>query len=336
MLMTTISGGKFEYMNTKTAVVIPCYCVKEQVVEVVRQALTYVDAVICVDDACPQNSGRLVEETFDDPRVLVLHNSNNKGVGGATKAGFKAALDGDFGIIIKVDGDGQMDTSLIPSFIRPLRDGLADYCKGNRFYELEYLKRMPVLRLFGNSVLSLFSKFSSGYWHLLDPSNGYLAVRANVLRRLPFDKISDGYFFESDMLFRLNIARAVVMDIPIVSQYGSEQSSLKIHRIIVPFIVGHVRNFVKRVFYTYFLRDFNIGSLHLISGIAAVFFGLIFGISAWSESVASGIPASAGTVMLAGLPFLIGIQLLLSFLNYDIQNVPVIPVSTFDENQVRK
>jgi len=312
----------------KIAVVIPCYRATGTVAQVVGAALHHADGVFCVDDACPDGTGNLVA-AIADPRLRLLRHAHNLGVGGAVKTGYRAALEAGFEVIVKLDSDGQMDADLIPMFAAPLLDHRADYCKGNRFFELEYLKGMPLSRLLGNSLLSFFSKISSGYWRLLDPTNGFTAIHAAALRALPLDKVDDRYFFESDMLFRLNIARAVVLDVPMRARYGSERSNLRIHRVIWPFLAGHGKNICKRIFYTYFLRDFNIASLQLIVGLLLTLFGLVFGLSAWFSSLESGIPASAGTVMLAGLPSLIGVQLLLSFLNFDILNTPTQAISSF-------
>lgn len=313
-------------MNQVIAIVIPCYRVRSSIADVVRAALEHADLVICVDDACPDGSGRQVQETFDDPRVRVLFNERNLGVGGAVKAGYRAALEAGAAVVVKLDGDGQMDPARVPLLVRPILARDSDYCKGNRFHELGYLKSMPVLRIFGNSVLSLLTKLSSGYWQILDPTNGFTAIGAPVLAALPLDRISDGYFFESDLLFRLNVARAVVTDVPMSARYDGEVSSLRIGRIVGPFLFGNLRNLCKRIFYNYFLRDFSIASLQLVVGAILFGFGFVTGVLAWSRSIESGVPASAGTVMLAGLPVILGFQLLLSFLSYDIQNQPRQPL----------
>jgi glycosyltransferase involved in cell wall biosynthesis len=313
-------------MNSHLAIIIPCYRVSESIVEVVRGALPYAAAIYCVDDACPEASGKRVATECDDPRVRILYNEKNLGVGGAVKAGYQAALADGYEVFVKLDGDGQMDPGQIPGLVYPICEKLSDYCKGNRFYELEYLRGMPVLRLLGNSLLSALSKLSSGYWQVVDPTNGFTAMSASALRLIPLAKIQDGYFFESDLLFRLNLARAVVTDIPMPARYGSEVSNLRIGRIVLPFLLGHLRNLSKRIFYSYFLRDFSIASIQLVAGTLMFLFGLSVGIDAWSTSVSSGITATAGTVMLAGLPVILGFQLLLSFLNYDIQNQPVMPL----------
>ncbi len=314
-------------MNPELAIIIPCYRVSASILEVVRGALEYAAVVYCVDDACPEESGKRVAAGFQDQRVRVLFNEKNLGVGGAVKAGYRAALADGFEVFVKLDGDGQMDPAQIPDLVHPICEQLSDYCKGNRFYELEYLRGMPALRLLGNSMLSVLSKLSSGYWQVVDPTNGFTAISAAALKLIPLDKIQNGYFFESDLLFRLNLARAVVTDIPMPARYGNEVSSLRIGRIVFPFLLGHMRNLAKRIFYAYFLRDFSIASIQLVTGTLLFLFGLFIGIDAWSASISTGITASAGTVMLAGLPIILGFQLLLSFLNYDIQNQPSMPLS---------
>lgn len=187
---------------------------------------------------------------------------------------------------------------------------------------------MPLARLIGNAGLSFLTKFSSGYWSIFDPTNGFTAVHAAALRRINFSDIDDRFFFETDMLISLGSARAVVVDIPMEAKYGSEISNLKIGGAFFGFLANHLKKSVRRIFYHYFLRDFSIASLNLILGIPMFLFGLFFGGSAWIHSVETGTPASAGTVILAALPILPGVQMLLSFLNYDMASEPKTPLQT--------
>lgn len=238
--------------------------------------------------------------------------------------GYAAALADGMDIFVKIDGDGQMDPSLIPEFVNPIIAGHADYTKGNRFFDLEKIRAMPTVRLFGNAVLSLMCKLSSGYWNLFDPTNGFTAIHANAARRLPFSKISRRYFFETDILFRLNTLRAVVVDIPMDAKYGDEVSNLKISKIAGEFLAKHCRNFFKRIFYNYYLRDMSLASIELPLGIIFLFFGMVYGGYHWLAS--GGLPTPAGTVMLAALPALMGLQLILAFMSYDISSVPRQPI----------
>jgi len=225
-------------------------------------------------------------------------------------------------IIVKVDGDGQMDPSLIPDFIAPIAAGEADYTKGNRFFDLEEIRAMPRMRIFGNAVLSFMTKLSSGYWDVFDPTNGYTAIHKDVARHLPLKKISHRYFFETDMLFRLNILRAVVVDIPMSAKYGDEVSNLKISKIVGEFFFKHVRNFWKRIFYNYYLRDMSLASIELPLGVLMLIGGFFFGGYHWISSWQAGSQTPAGTVMLAAMPIIVGLQFILAFLSYDISSMP--------------
>jgi glycosyltransferase involved in cell wall biosynthesis len=311
-----------EAQNSCIAVVIPCYRVAKHILTVCESIPDFVARIYVVDDACPEQSGQLVLDNIQDPRLKVLFHEQNQGVGGAVMTGYQAALAGGADIIVKIDGDGQMDASLIQYFIQPIASGQADYTKGNRFYDLTGLKSMPKVRIFGNAVLSLLNKLSSGYWNIFDPTNGYTAVHANVCRRLPFSKISNRYFFETDMLFRLNTLRAMVMDIPMDAKYASEVSNLKVSGVAGEFLWKHLRNVVKRIGYNYFLRDMSIASIELVLGLLLAVFGVSFGLHGWLLSIQTNVAATAGTVMIAAMPILLGMQLILSFIGHDIASVP--------------
>ena len=308
------------------AVIMPCYKSAEHVLHVLGNIPDIVSAIYCVDDACPDKTGQHIKKESNDKRIQVLYHEKNQGVGGTVITGYRAALKNRADIIIKLDSDGQMDPALIPRFIQPIIDGQADYTKGNRFYTPEFLSGMPGIRILGNAGLSFLTKFSTGYWQIFDPTNGYTAIHADVLRLLPLDKISKNYFFESDMLFRLGTVRAVVMDIPQKAVYGNEKSNLKISKTLFTFTGAHLRNFLKRIVYNYFIRDFHVASLESVLGPLLLIFSIFFGVNAWVDSVQNQVTATAGTVMLAALPFIVGLQLTLSALHYDIQNQPKIPL----------
>jgi len=308
------------------AVVIPSYKVKRHILDVIAGMPTLVDRIYVIDDACPDNSGKHVEENCTDPRVTVHHMEQNMGVGGAVLKGYKEAIADGATVIVKVDGDGQMDPSLIPDFVDPILRGEADYTKGNRFFDLTVIGQMPGIRIIGNAGLSFMTKLSSGYWDIFDPTNGFTAIHADVARRLPNQKISKRYFFESDMLFRLNTLRAVVIDVPMDAHYADEVSNLHISNVLGDFLYKHFRNGFKRIFYNYFLRDMSVASLELIAGLILILTGSAIGVYHWWHSVHTGVETTAGTVMLAALPLIIGLQFILGFLSYDMGSVPRRPV----------
>lgn len=309
-------------MPLRIAVVVPCYRVREKILSVLARIGPEVSSIYVVDDCCPENTGDLVTEVCKDTRVCIIQNGRNLGVGGTVIAGYSRALAEGAEVIVKIDGDGQMDPTLIPSFAAPIAAGEADYTKGNRFFDPESLAGMPSVRLLGNAILSLMSKLSTGYWTIFDPANGYTAIHARVAERIPFEKVSKRYFFETDMLFRLSALGAVVVDVPMAAVYSDEQSSLRLSNVIPEFFFKHLRNTGKRLLYRYFIRDVSIASVELVAGLILIAFGSTYGALRWYESAIENEPATAGAVMLAALPFLAGLQLLIAFLNYDIMSVP--------------
>lgn len=310
----------------KIAVVIPTYKARNHILGVIDEIGPEVTRIYVVDDCCPDGSGDYVTANSKDQRVSVIRHAENQGVGGAVMTGYKAAIEDGMSILVKIDSDGQMDPALIMDFVAPITNGEADYTKGNRFFDLENVRSMPKVRLIGNAVLSLMCKLSSGYWNLFDPTNGYTAIHADVARHLPLNKISRRYFFETDILFRLNTLRAVVVDVPMDAKYGDEVSNLKISKIIGEFFAKHLRNFSKRIFYNYYLRDMSLASVELPVGLVLLGFGSIYGGYHWMHSAQAEISTPAGTVMLSALPVLTGVQFLLAFIGYDVASVPARPI----------
>ena len=307
------------------AVVVPCFRVTDHILGVLANIGPEVDRIYVVDDACPDKSGKFVQKHCKDTRVKVLFHQVNQGVGGAVVTGYKTALADGMDVVVKVDGDGQMDPGLILTIAKPVLEGNADYSKGNRFDSLENLFSMPKARIFGNAVLSLWSKLSSGYWNVTDPTNGFTAIHRTALEAIQLNKLSKTYFFESDLLFRLSIVNAVVMDVPMVSVYGEEKSNLKIRKVILEFPWRHSANLLKRIFYKYYLREWSVASFELPAGIGLTIFGAWFGLARYLEASEAGRATSAGQVTLSALALILGVQLLLSFLAYDVQSEPRVP-----------
>ena len=308
------------------AVIIPCFRVADSITEVLAGIGDICQHIYVVDDGCPEGTGKRVQAEIDDPRVRVLFHDHNRGVGAAVMTGYAAALSDGATVMVKLDGDGQMDPEEIPRLVAPILCGDADYAKGNRFYDLRHIRRMPTTRLLGNAALSFISKLSSGYWDIFDPTNGFTAIHALIARELPFERLAPHYFFESDMLYRLGLLRARVLDIPMHARYGKENSSLRIRRIVLHFAVRHALNFVRRIFFNYFLRDFSAASVQLLLGLPLLMFGVIYGSIEWIAGVRSGVGAYSGAVMLAALPVIVGMQMLLAFLSFDVARVPQTPI----------
>jgi dolichol-phosphate mannosyltransferase len=305
----------------KIAVVIPAYKVPDHIQEVIEAIPEHIHHIIVVDDHCPRSSGKAAEES-GRKNITVLYHERNRGVGAAVVTGYKKALELGCDIVVKIDGDNQMDPARIDDFIEPLQHDKADYCKGNRFRSYRALKSMPKIRLFGNSGLSFMIKGASGYWNIMDPTNGYTAIHRRVLDKLNLDGLSRRYFFETDMLFHLNLINAVVKDVDISARYSTENSSLSTGKELLQFPPRLFLRMIRRIFLKYFVYDFNMASVYIVVGLPVFLAGVIYGIMEWIESAVTGVPRPAGTIMLVALPIIISFQMLLQAIQIDINSVP--------------
>jgi len=305
----------------RVAVVIPCYRVARHIEAVLGTLPPQVDHILVVDDACPEGSGDIAARVAD-PRVTVLRHPVNRGVGAAVVTGYRRAIELGCDVVVKIDGDGQMDPAHLPRLIAPLAEGRADYAKGNRFRHFHALKTMPAVRLIGNSALSFLVKAASGQWGVMDPTNGYTAIHRRALDEIDLDRLAERYFFESDVLIQLGIAGMAVADVAMPARYGDETSSLRISRALLDFPPLLLKGFLKRLLIRYFVADFNLGSLYLVIGLPLLLVGIGLGAVEWTLSMESGVARTAGTVMLAAMPTIIGFQLLLQAIAVDVQSAP--------------
>ncbi len=307
--------------NTKVAVVVPAFNVAAHIQGVLSRMPDCVDRIYVVDDASPDDVAARVEG-LADPRVQLLRHRENQGVGGATLTGIREALAAGHDIVVKCDGDGQMEPADIPRLLGPLLDGSADHAKGCRFHHFRALTGMPKWRFVGNVGLTFLTKLASGYWNVLDPVNGFLATRAEVLRGIQLGNISRRYFFETDLLIRLNIAEARVADVPFPARYGSESSALSLPRTLCAFPLRLLHGLIRRIFWRYLFYD--VSPVAIFAALGAIFlgFGIIFGSYHWIRNALAEIPTPIGTVILSALPCIIGFELLLQAIVLDIQNTP--------------
>ena len=303
------------------AVVIPAYRVEREIGPLIARIPPSVDHVIVVDDASPDATAERVA-AVGDPRVVLLRHSANQGVGGAMATGYRAALDRRADVVVKCDGDGQMDPQNIDLLVRPLLEGRADYSKGCRFHHFRDLASMPRVRLGGNVGLTFLTKLASGYWHVLDPQNGFVAIPSDVLTRLPLESLAKGYFFENDMLIRLNCLEARVMDVAMPSKYGREKSSLEPGRILFEFPFRLLAGFFRRIFWRYLFYDVSPVAVFLFTGLALFLFGSIFGAYHWVHNALLERATPTGTVILAAIPVILGFQLLLQAVVLDVEGSP--------------
>ncbi|WP_164233536.1 glycosyltransferase family 2 protein [Microbacterium hydrocarbonoxydans] len=311
------------YKNAVIAAVVPAYKEEKMIARVIETMPDFVDHIVIVDDCSPDATSEVVRSA-DDPRVTLIRHEINQGVGGAIITAHKAAMELGSDVNVVMAGDAQMDPAYLPALLDKVTDGGYGFAKANRFYSPESFHGMPGYRVFGNIVLSFFTKLASGYWNLFDPQNGYTAVRTEVLSRIPLDRVAKRYSFENDLLIHLNILQIPATDVPIPAVYGDEVSSIRLGKVIPELLNRLTVGYWTRIWYRYVLWSFSPIALLLFAGLTLFVIGI--GISVWVMfQIAGSVVATAATVMLAALPLMIGTQMLISALQLDIQATPSTP-----------
>lgn len=316
-----------ELVTSTIVAVIPCYRVEAKIAQVLAGVPGYVKHIFVVDDASPDETAAIVARAAQqDRRIMLLQHAKNQGVGGAMLTGFRKALELGADVVVKIDGDDQMDLAYLPRLLVPILQLQADYTKGNRFRDFQALQKMPVIRRIGNMGLGFLTKAATGYWNLFDPTNGFLAIHGKVLAQLPLDRIDKTYFFETSMLAQLYLIGAVVKDIPMPARYGTEVSNLSIHWSLIEFSAKLLKTLIQRLVVKNLIYDFSMVSIYLLAGFPLLLFGLTFGITKWAEYSKRQLSAPTGTVMLPTLAVMIGIQFIIAAIEVDLRAVPSEPL----------
>ena len=310
--------------NSKVAIVIPYYNASNQIITVISKIPEYIQAVIIVNDKSlePLPKKEILETLNKNIKCYFLENKINLGVGGATKKGFEYAKDLEIDIVVKVDADDQMDLNYLPNLLNPIVSNKMSVTKGNRFKDRKALQKMPIIRTMGNLILSFLVKMATGYWHNFDPTNGFIALNMVVLKKLDFSKLSNRYYFETSLLAELYFHKTRIIDIPMPAIYADEKSNMNVFKMVFVFLRRLSKTFVKRILKEYFIYDFNIGSIYLLFGVPLFLFGIIFGIFKWIQYASIDQLTPTGTIMIITLSIILGFQLLLQAIQYDIFNAP--------------
>lgn len=248
------------YKGSTVGVVIPAYNEEGFIGDVIDSLPAYVDQVFVIDDCSTDDTWTEIKEyvdaevqhagvteddaqqmvvadgagttvasgqTFLDKRIVPVRHQTNSGRGAAVRTGYELALMSEMDAVAVLDGDGQMDPDILDRILDPVVDGEADYAKGNRLISRTHCSQMSNWRLFGNVLLTLLTKISSGHWGMRDPQNGYTAISATALERLSLNDLFDDYGFLNDVLIHLDAHGMTVQDVPMEALYGDESSGIK-------------------------------------------------------------------------------------------------------------
>lgn len=310
--------------TSKIGVIIPYYNASKQILRVIKKLPEYINVVIIVDDQSlePLPKNEILSVINNNTKCHFLTNKINLGVGGATKKGFEYAIKIGIEIVVKVDADDQMDLKFIPNLVNPIIENTTSITKGNRFKNRKALNKMPLIRRIGNVALSFLVKVATGYWHNFDPTNGFIAIKTSVLKEINFSNLSNRYYFETSLLSEFYFQKKQINDISMPAIYSDEKSNMNVFKMIFVFLAKLSKTFFKRIVKEYFLYDFNIGSIYILFGLPMFLFGIIFGTFKWIHHASINTFAPTGTIMIITITIILGFQLLLQAIQYDIFNAP--------------
>ncbi len=236
------------FRGWKIAVVVPAFNEEAKVARAVAAVPSFVDHILVVDDASADRTF-WAASSLRHPGLEVLRHPRNRGVGAAIESGYRRSLALGVDAAVVMAGDGQMDPRDLPGLLAPLVEGRADYVKGNRFADGRLWGVMPVERIVGNILLSLATRFTSGYRDLFDSQCGYTAAARPALQVLCTTGLFPRYGYLNDLLARLHTAEQRVVDAPVRAVYGPKwRSGIRLSTVVYPVSFVLLRAMVRRLY----------------------------------------------------------------------------------------
>ncbi len=309
------------YRNLRVAAILPCYNEEKLITKTITTLPDFVDHIIAVDDLSTDKTWKTIQGLAKkNKRVIPIHHTVNQGIGGAYVSGFEKALGNGADLIFTMAGDAQCNPKYMSNMADTLIDENLDYVKANRFVHLEALRQMPTFRRVGNTIITILTKFSSGYYSIFDSQNGYGVFKKKTLENLPVEHIGRRYDYENTLLISLAIMGAKIKDEAVPAIYGDEESTIPVFKTTMRALKVVWLGFWRRIYNKYVIVNFHPIALFIFCGLFLTGIGTLFGLYLLVAKIGYSITPSSGTVMLAVLPIILGFQLLLSAITMDMNN----------------
>ena len=184
------------------------------------------EEIIILDDASQDNTANLALEYKKNNKVnklKIIKNEKNKGYGGNQKFGYNYAIKKGFDVVVMVHGDVQYPPEYITPLIKPILEEKADFMFGSRMSGHPLEGGMPLYKFFGNIFLTTLENLFLGT-KLTEFHSGFRAYSVHALKEIPFNLNSDGFHFDSEIIFQLVAAKKKISEITIPTHYSGEKS----------------------------------------------------------------------------------------------------------------
>jgi glycosyltransferase involved in cell wall biosynthesis len=308
------------YRDFSVGVVVPAYNEESLIGATLSGIPEYIDHVYVINDGSLDNTLEVIKDYQSrDSRIVIINHENNQGVGAAIVSGYKNALEDEVEITLVMGGDNQMDPKYIPVLLDPIVSGQADYTKGNRLMSKEFRKGMSRYRTLGNMILTFLTKIASGYWHIIDPQNGYTAINLKALETIDLDSVFTYYGYCNDLLVKLNVYGFKVVDVQMPAKYGDEKSKIKYGEYIIKVSKMLLNNFFWRLKMKYVVLSFNPVIFFYLMGMIITPISILFGGYSLYYKFILGQDLFI-RLALSMLLFIIGIQFLFFAMLFDMQS----------------
>ncbi len=307
------------YKNLKIGVAVPAYNEEKLIEKTITTIPKFVDYIVVINDASTDSTHEVVKHLArSNKKITIINNKRNGGIGFSLKAGLKKAVELGSDRVAVMAGDAQMDPAILDSMIDSMEERQLDFIKANRFMHLDELKSMPSYRRFGNILVTILTKISTGYYSIFDTQNGYVVYKGEVLENLSWSLVGDRYEFENTILLALSVSNARVGDFAAPAIYGEEKSTINLFTTTPRVLSVLFSGYWKRIYYKYVLYNFHPIALFIFSGNVLILLGGVVGLILGIDKLHSGLSPTSGSVMLAVLPIILGFQLLLTALILDV------------------
>ena len=261
--------------DKKIAVVMPAYNEELLIEKSIDSVPSEVSKIIVINDLSKDRTKEIVENKIKgNQKIVLINNKKNYGVGYSIVEGYKKAYDLDCDIAVVMPGDAQALPEDFYNLIDPVVKGSVDYTKGNRLKYKGVSNIMPKHRFFGNTLLTLLTKFASGYYHIMDPQMGYTALNLRIFPYLELTKLIKRYGYPGHLLYILNLSDAKVSDVEVKPHYGEEKSGIKLLTFIPKLIYLLIKLFFSRVFKKLILENLSPAGISYLFSFLMLFVGV--------------------------------------------------------------
>lgn len=265
--------------NKSIGVVVPAYNEGKLISKVIDTMPDFVDYMVIVNDGSKDETRKRIQEKAScDSRIVLLDHEVNKGLGQTLIDGYLKSIEMEIDVVAVMAGDAQMDPNDLESVVMPVVLGETDYVKGSRLLVGGVKEKMPKYRFIGNNILTLLTKFATGYWHVIDPQCGYTAISHQAISEIPIEEMIKGYGYNAHILYMLNMLNFTVKDVKVKPVYGEEVSKIKLGRYIRKVSALLCKLFFSRIFKKYMLIDFNPLAMFYLLALFCLPLAVVFGV----------------------------------------------------------